>query len=525
MALKELLVSFGVEVDAKALTGVEGKITGLMSGLKKLGGLLIGGAVVKGIGSFIKNQVDFADNLQTTADKLGVSADELQRFHFAADKLDVPIDSATNALKFLNKNLGEAANGNATAAESFRQLGVETKNSDGSLRSSVDIMGDAADSFASMADQGKKTALAMKLFGKGGVDMIPMLNSGGAAVRELMGGVDDLGGTMSADYMKSVNDADNAMKDFGYASNLAKSKITQALLPAFTALVKYAVKLTGTFNKLVNEMGGLNRIFAVFGLMIGAFMIVKLNNLIRTAGGVGKAMKSAFGLGIKEMLVIGSIILLALVLEDLFTFIKGGDSVIGDLFEKFMGHDEALKFAQQLRDVWSQLQDSFTEVGPLLATVMTQLGPVFAQALPYLVKGLEQVIKLVASAVALFGGLVGAIGAVASGKGLDGAMKAINSAGEAVFGKTVSEVDSKTGAVNTHNVGGLYGDAPAPVPNFAAGQMGPPVSNTVTQNNPVTIKVEGAGDPMATADAVAQKQQRVNTQANRDALGAVKVTG
>lgn len=523
MALKELLVAFGVEVDAKDLDGVEGKITNLMGGLKKLGGLLLGGAVVKGTLDFIKTQVDAADALQTTADKLGVGSEELQRFTYAADLLDVSSQTAANGLKFLNKNIGEAAAGNKEAAAAFAKLGIETKNSDGSMRSSVDIMGDAADSFAAMTNQGDKTALAMKLFGKSGVDMIPMLASGGDAVRSLMAEVDDLGGVMSQDFINKAGEADNAMKRFHYATNMAKVQLSSALIPAFTALVKKGTELVSWFVRLSKETNGVQNLMKILGVAAGGFLVLKLNNLIKAAGGVNKALKSAFNLGAKELLIIGSVILLVLLIEDLITFIQGGDSIIGDFFDKFLGHDEALAFAAQLRDIWSQVGDAFKTVGPQLAGIMTQLGPVAAQALPVLVKGLVQVIKLVSAGAALLGGFVSGIGAVVDGKGFDGFAAAAAKAGETVFGKQVSTVDARTGAVTTKNVGGLYGDA-VPVPGAGVGGAGGSTTNQVSQTNQTTINVNGSTDPLATADAVAQKQARVNDQANRNALGAVKVT-
>lgn len=526
MALKELLVAFGVEVDAKDLVGVEGKISNLMGGIKKLGTVLLGGAAVKGVASFIANQVDMADQINDTANRLGVAAEDLQRFEYAAKRSGIESQAAAQSLNIFNKNIGEAAGGNKGAADAFAALGVSVKDANGNVGSTLGLLDGVAEGLKDLHSPQERAAALMKLFGKQGAALAPMLEGGAAGLQELYDGLEKTGGLLDQGYLDSVAKAGDAMDDFHYATRGAKAALTAALLPAFTWLVKEGSHLIGMFTRLAKETDGVKHIIEILGVAAGGFLILKLNNLIKTAGGVSKALKSAFGLGFKEMLIIGSLILIGLLIEDIITWVQGGDSVVGGFFEKFMGHDEAIAFAQQLRDIWAQLETAFTTIGPLLGNVMTQLGPVFASALPYLVKGLEVVIKLVASAVAGFAGLVGAIGAVASGKGLDGAMKAINGAGEAIMGKTVSTVDAKTGAVNTRNVGGLFGEAPPPAaapPGFGNGQIGPPVN--VTQQIAPVINVNGAQDPMATADAVAQKQSRVNTQANRDAMGALKVTG
>lgn len=45
-------------------------------------------------------------------------------------------------------------------------------------------MADVADKFANFADGPEKTAIAVRLFGKAGAELIPLLNGGGAAIRE-----------------------------------------------------------------------------------------------------------------------------------------------------------------------------------------------------------------------------------------------------------------------------------------------------------------------------------------------------
>lgn len=524
MALKELLVSFGIEVDSKDLTGLQGKITGLVDGLKKVGGVLMGGAVVKGFVDFIKTQVDAADALNDTSARLGVAAEDLQRYEYAAKMAGIESGAAGAALGIFNKQIGEAAGGNKGAIEAFSALGVSVKDANGEVGSTLGLLDVVAEGLKDLNSPQEKAAALMKLFGKQGAALAPMLEGGAAGLQEMYDQLEKTGGLLDQEYLDNVAKAGDAMDDFGYATRGAKAQITAGLLPAFTWLVKKGTELIGSFVRLAKETNGVGNMMKILGIAGAGFLVLKFSNLIKTAGGLNKALKSAFNLGVKEMVIIGSIIVLLLLLEDLVTFIQGGDSVIGDFFEKFMGHEEALAFAQQLRDIWAEVGDSFKTVGPQLANIMTQLGPVAAQAIPVLVKGLVQVIKLVSAGAALLGGFVSGIGAIADGKGFQGFQDAAMKAGDTVFGKQTSFVDPKTGEVTTKNVGGLYGEAvPSPPPGAAAGAGGS-TTNQVTQTNQTTINVDGSKDPLATADAVAQKQNRVNDQANRNALGAVKVT-
>lgn len=525
MALKELLVSFGIEVDSKDLTSLEGKIRNTIGALQKIGGVLMGGAVVKGLTSFINESVAAAAAISDTSAALGVGADDLQRFSYAAKKSGLEITAAQGALATFNKNIGDAANGSKGAQSAFAAMGVSVKGANGEVSSTLGILDGVAEGLRNLHSPQEKAAALTKLFGKQGAALVPMLSQGAEGLEQLYRALDDTGGLLGKEYLDSAAKAGAATDDFKFALNGAKAQVAGVILPAFTALMLKGQKLIAEFTKLSKATGGFSNMLKILGVLAGGFMVMKLSSFIKAAGGVNKALKAAFNIGLKEMVIIGSIILLIIMIEDLIGFIQGNDSVIGDFLKQFMGEEQALAFAQQLRDIWTEVGESFKTTGPLLADIMKSLGPVAAQALPVIISGLVQLIKLVSAGAALFGGFVSGIGAVIDGKGFDGFQEAAMKAGDAVFGKQTTFFDQQTGQVTTRNVGGLYGEQPPPPAGVAQAGAGGSTTNQVTQTNQTNINVTGAGDPLATADAVAQKQIRVNDQANRNALGAVKVTG
>ena len=550
MALRELLATFGVQVDDGQLKGFDKNIKATVDNISKLGKALVGGLAVRAIGGFIVDQIDMADALQTTADKLGVGFDELQRFQYAADQLDAPVESANKALQFLNKNIGEAGMGNKTAAESLAKLGVETKNADGSMRSAVDIVADAADHFESLESQGAKTALAMRLFGKGGVEMIPMLQSGGDAVRKLMAEVDDLGGVMSDEYSAQINDADMSMKRWHFTMRNAKARIVSAVLPAFTALVTRGSKLVASFvrlDKRVHILRDLLKGLAFFGLV----RVVK--GLHTVAGPVMAAVKaframsvSLFEVGVPLWLLLAGLALLYLAVDDIFALMRGDKSVIGEYLDEFGGAGTAAELAKSLNEAWVGVSDAFSQAGAAFGlaweTIKQALGTNGIALLTSLFVGL---VKVVAGLGVALAAAAGALAALLTGD-TSGAGKIIDKAGEAIFGKTTSFFDQKSGKVVTQDVGGLFGatqkDLAKEMPELAArgafgvGQIpvgvpgsqfaGPPTAPTSISNEVKTnIVINGATDPQATANAVAKVQTGALDQANQDAFNATQSFG
>ena len=62
--------------------------------------------------------------------------------------------------------------------QTFKDLGIQIKDSAGNLRQPNAIFEDVAEIFHNTEDGAAKTALAVELFGKSGAALIPMLNDG-----------------------------------------------------------------------------------------------------------------------------------------------------------------------------------------------------------------------------------------------------------------------------------------------------------------------------------------------------------
>jgi len=135
------------------------------------------------IGSF-KKLIDQADSMNDLSKKTGVAIGELSKFSQAALMSGTSIEGVAVGLKKLSSNIVEAAGGNKELSKIFNILGVDVKNADGSIRNAGSVMLDISNIFATMEDGALKNALAVKLFGKAGADLIPMLNEGSAAIEK-----------------------------------------------------------------------------------------------------------------------------------------------------------------------------------------------------------------------------------------------------------------------------------------------------------------------------------------------------
>lgn len=148
-------------------------------------GLISTGAAVTAITGMVKSSIDAADALSKMSQKVGISVESLSTLQHAANLSDLGMEEFGVGLKSLSTRMAQSAAGNKEAVASFRALGIEVKNADGSLRGTEDVLLDIADRFANTEDGALKTALAVKVFGDAGQKMIPLLNSGAAGIRSM----------------------------------------------------------------------------------------------------------------------------------------------------------------------------------------------------------------------------------------------------------------------------------------------------------------------------------------------------
>lgn len=224
-----------VDQTRTALDSIRNNLGRLGDETRRVQGLLAGLGVSLTLGAFaalVKGAIDSADELNKLSQKIGISVEALSTLQFAAQLSDVGLDSLKAGLKGLSANLTEARAGLGEGAALFQALGISVEDSAGNLKSSDTILLEIADRFASFEDGATKTALAVKLFGKSGMDMIPFLNQGSSGIRALMQEAERLGlklSTETAQAAEAFNDNLTALK--ASTSGLGITLATELLAP------------------------------------------------------------------------------------------------------------------------------------------------------------------------------------------------------------------------------------------------------------------------------------------------------
>jgi hypothetical protein len=280
-----LRVTLGLD-SAQFTTGMKTAQTGLQrfAGIAKAGALAIGSAMVAAGGAMalaMRAVVNDADEMSKMAQKIGVPIEELSRLRYAAELSDISLENLERSLRRLSAGMLDASeNATGPAASAFAMLGISVKDAEGNIRSSTSVIEDLAARFARMPDGVEKTALAMRIFGKSGADMIPLLNSGADGLREMYEEAEQLGIVLDRETGLAAERFNDNLTRLGKTKDGIVTKVTAGMLPAFDRL---AASLVATANdseglKVVGRGLGLvmNGLIAVVVGVAGAFWALGL---------------------------------------------------------------------------------------------------------------------------------------------------------------------------------------------------------------------------------------------------------
>lgn len=160
---------------------------------------------------FAKSTIDTFDRLAKLSVQAGVSVEALSALGYAAELSGVSTDQLAGNLGRLTKGMNDAAQGIGEAKKAFDVLGIDG----GSITTADEALVQIAEKFQAMPDGAKKTALAMQLFGRSGMQMIPFLNQGKDGLEEMRKEAELFGAVISTDAAKASEEFNDNLTRLG----------------------------------------------------------------------------------------------------------------------------------------------------------------------------------------------------------------------------------------------------------------------------------------------------------------------
>ena len=345
---------------------VGGKIESVGQSLK--GVSLASAGVVAGLGAISYKAGVAADDLNTLSKVTGIGTGDLQKYSYAADLVDVSVDTIAKSNKKLAKNAYSAANGSKAQAEAFAKIGVSVTDANGNLRDSESIFQDVITGLGQMTNETERDALAQQLMGKSAAELNPLIEDGGKTykmVSDTMKKYDlDYVDQETLDKANEFNDSIDTMKLLGsVAFAQVGSQLAGYLAPALEKVVDLVGKFANWLSKLSPEtltviatIAGLLAVLAPLLITIGKVAtgigaIIKVVNLL--SGSVGLLSSGTL---LPIIAVIAAVVAAGILLYKNWDKIKKAASLLGNKIKSVW---TAIKTAT--KTAWTTIRDAVTK--------------------------------------------------------------------------------------------------------------------------------------------------------------------
>lgn len=227
--------------------------------------------LLAGLGAVGYQAVTTADDLNTLSKQSGLTTEEIQKMKYASDMIDVSFEDISGALRKMKPKMQDSN-------ETFKRLGVEVKNADGSLRNVNEVFYEAVSALSTIGNETERDQVAMELFGKGADSLAGIIDDGGAALKEYGDEAERLGLILDQETLDRINAVNDKLDESKAKWNAAKLElgavVAEALAPLISNLAIIVEKLAQWMSKLTPEQARLVTIIAAVVAAIGPLLMI-----------------------------------------------------------------------------------------------------------------------------------------------------------------------------------------------------------------------------------------------------------
>lgn len=517
MTVRELITKWTFQTDHAPLHKIEEQLEGIKHRLE----FLAAAEVMHAIYELTEKFAHFAEELHIAAASAGLTVEAFQKLAFAAGQSGISQDEMAMSMARLSKHLYQARQGGEEAQKAFSAAGF-TPEQIHSFKTGQDVMLALADRMKGMQDPIQKQALAMQLMGRGSVNMVGFLSQGSGAIKGLGQEAENLGTILREDQVEALVKMEHALqKVWAVIKNLGATFVSY-LSPAITTAIDHWLKFYSANKKIIEQ--NIRQWAYDFGYVLGylsGILEFVMKNVFEFA-------KSHQTLVLRIIEVVSALALLSLAffaVMKVVGLLKGAMGVLGGGFSVIMSLVKGAMFVFRMLSTVIPIVTGFladfaavlfaSPIGWLAIAVVvihdlwvllkggkfedTWLG----QAFNWMMKLGGMIADLLGLKELLTGGIVGNVGDMLGG------------------------LKDKVGGALQHFIGIGGPDALAGAGKLAQtpDTIGAGVSsanNTYSVNAPITVSVQGGGDPQQMAKSVREGVKEHLDRVHRDAQRSLR---
>jgi hypothetical protein len=253
----------GMTRTERLLQGVDRNAQSAARSLRAIATVQIGGAVLKGLSSITgaltsaaNSAVSYANSLRTSIDetaklaaRTGISVEALQGFQVAADLSGV--QNLESAIQRLTISIGDAGAGVKGPQQALDKLGLSFDRI--SKLSPEDQFRAVAAAFEGVGSQAEKAAVAADLFGRSGVELLPLFDSN---LAEIEARAQRLGIVLGRDQTAAIERMNDSLSLVRKTLDGILGQVLANIADVVTAITEEFLQFVEAFEGLDGAQGG-----------------------------------------------------------------------------------------------------------------------------------------------------------------------------------------------------------------------------------------------------------------------------
>lgn len=257
-AANEALAASEAEVGAGA-AAAGGAMALLTNPVTLVAGALVAGtAVAVGAGAAIyglsKSAADAEDSIYELHVKTGLSVESISALDVVMREMGKDVDAVAPGLVILAKNVEAANEGQAKAKKIFDDIGVSYENNEVALRGLVKRLSE-------IEDPGQRAAEAVKFFGRGGAEMLKVIEQSHGDFDQFIQHLRESNELMSGESVTAAHDYELKLRELDVRWESLKRRLGDEFIPHLSKLID---TLNGAGDSATKQAGA----FSFLGDMI-----------------------------------------------------------------------------------------------------------------------------------------------------------------------------------------------------------------------------------------------------------------
>ena len=286
-----------IKFELTAVNKTKAAFDKVKNSLKSVGGAAVGAAkLIGGVGLaavaaagalalLVKKSFDYIDTLGKTASRTGIATETLQAFQLAAIESGTTVEQTQKGLEKFARSIGDAGRGLKTQADIFKDLGVNIKNSDGSLKSFEGILKETADGLGELGSEAERATVLANLFGRAGIQFSEIFRNGSEGLDGFIDRAKTLGIILDEQTIRNVEKFNDSVSVIGLQLGAVKNQVFAAFVPALQAI---STELSDNLTKANAATGG----FQTLGQNIAVSLLEGLQQFALAVAGFFDSISS-----------------------------------------------------------------------------------------------------------------------------------------------------------------------------------------------------------------------------------------